>query len=263
MDEFFSGRRLYGDNFSPAEIEAWYRDEQSAYFELATEAREAGFYGYHALNWLHGYRHLPPGSLGRVMSFGGANGEELRPIARRAWSIVIVEPGAYCDASLEGTAVSYRRPVPSGRLPADDFEFDLITCFGALHHVPNVTTVVRDFGRVVRSGGLALVREPVITMGDWRQPRRGLTRHERGIPPRILEHAFQKAGFRILRRRRCVHTLTPRIGRLLGVAWFNSRLLTRFDSALSTCTPWPIVYHPRRLWQKLQPCSIFYVLRKR
>src|SRR5262249_43607346 len=75
MDEFFSGRRLYGDNFSPAEIEAWHRDEQSAYFELATQAREAGFYDYHALNWLHGYRHLPPGSLGRVMSFGGASGE--------------------------------------------------------------------------------------------------------------------------------------------------------------------------------------------
>jgi len=263
MEEFFSGRRLYGDDFSQAELEAWYRDEQTAYFELATEVRDPGFYDYHALNWLHGYRHLPRGPVGRVMSFGGAKGEELRPIARRARSIVIVEPGAYSDSNLDGTDVTYRRPVASGRLAASDGEFDLVTCFGALHHVPNVTAVVRELGRVMQSGGWALVREPVITMGDWRRPRRGLTRHERGIPHRILESAFLAAGLNVLRRHRCVHTLTPRIGRLLGASCFNSRILTRLDSVLSAGTPWPIVYHPTQVWQKLQPCSIFYVLRKR
>ncbi len=262
MEEYFSGRRLYGDDFSSQEIEAWYRDEQNAYFDLHTQMRESGYYDYHALNWMHGYSQLPRGNLGRVLSFGGANGEELRPIARRAESIVIVEPATYPVSHLDGTAVRYRRPVPSGHLPAEDEEFDVLTCFGALHHVPNVTSVIQEFGRVTRKGGIALVREPAITMGDWRRPRQGLTRRERGIPPAILEDAFGKAGFEIRRRRRCVHPLTPRIGRLLRVSWFNSPLITAVDHLLSRMTPWPIVYHPTRVWQKLQPSTVSYVLQR-
>lgn len=262
MEEYFSGLRLYGDDFSPAEIEAWYLDERTAYFELWSATREAHYYDYHALNWLHGYRYLPPGPLGRVLSFGGANGEELRPIAGRASSIAIVEPGSYPDSQLEGTAVTYLRPVPSGRLAALDGEVDVLTCFGALHHVPNVTAVVTEFGRVLRAQGRALVREPIITMGDWRRPRRGLTTRERGIPARILERAYANAGLKILHRAPCVHPLTSRLGPLFGVRSFNSRILTATDAVLSRCTPWPTVYHPTRAWQKLQPSSMFYVLQR-
>jgi SAM-dependent methyltransferase len=211
---------------------------------------------------MHGFRHLPPRKFQKALSFGGANGEELRPIARQCQEIIIVEPATYDTTSLEGTPVSYRRPDASGRLPAADGEFDLLSSLGALHHIPNVSTVVKEFSRVLKPQGLALVREPIVSMGDWRHPRPRLTKRERGIPLEIFDRIVKDAGFEIVRKRRCVHAFTPRIGRALGINWFNSDLVTRVDATLSALTPWRTRYHPTRWFEKIQPSAIFYVLKK-
>jgi SAM-dependent methyltransferase len=259
---YFSGARLYGDDFDAEGILAWYRDEEQAYFELRSGQREHRDYDYHALNARHGTRHLPPGSIGRLLSFGGASGEEVRPIAARASSIVIVDPTDYGTRLLDRAAVEYRKPDPLGALPAADREFDTLTCFGVLHHIPNVSRVLGEFGRVLRPGGVALIREPIVSMGDWRQSRRGLTSRERGIPLPLLSRMLDESGFSVLRRQRCVHPLTPRIARLLGRTAFNSLSLVAFDALLSSCTPWQTRYHARG-WRRLQPAAAFFVLRKR
>lgn len=62
-----------------------------------------------------------------------------------------------------------------------DFEseqFDLITCLGALHRIPNVSMVVNELYRCLGKGGYLLLREPVVSMGDWSVPREGLTKRE-------------------------------------------------------------------------------------
>ena len=64
--------------------------------------------------------------------------------------------------------------------------FDLIVCFGALHHIPNVSRIIGEFYRCSEKGGYVLMREPIISMGDWTKKRKGLTRRERGIPLKIL-----------------------------------------------------------------------------
>jgi len=262
LSAYFAGTRIYGDDFSAEDIAAWYRDEQHAYYDIATATRPTGFYDYHALNQAHGFGYLPSGCLGKVLSFGGANGEEVRPIAARAASIVIVEPADYDVRTLDGTAVEYRKPAASGVLPARDGEFDVAICLGALHHIPNVTFVIQEIARVVRDDGIALIREPVVSMGDWRRPRPGLTRRERGLPATLFESALRHAGFEVIRCTRCVHPITPRIGRLLHVNWFNSFALTRLDYALSRIHPFPTVYHPNKWWQRIQPSAVFYVLRR-
>lgn len=262
LAECFAGNRLHGDDFGPAELAAWYADEETAYQSIATEGGREDFYDYHALNRMHGFRHLPAGGLGAVLSFGGANGEEIRPIARRASEIVILEPGRYPTRELDGTTVEYRKPNPTGAVPARDEEFDTLICLGALHHVPNVSFVVRELGRAVRRGGWALIREPIVSMGDWRRPRPGLTKRERGIPRGLLEKAFRAGGFDVHRATRCVHPVTPRLGRLLGLNWFNSHAMTRLDWLLSALHPLPTRYHPTQAWRKIQPSAVFYVLRR-
>ncbi|HEU4778889.1 MAG TPA: class I SAM-dependent methyltransferase [Steroidobacteraceae bacterium] len=262
MKEFFSGMRLYGDDMDEAGVLAWYRDEERAYYELWGQNRDRGFYDYHALNTRHGFRHLPVGSLGRLLSFGGANGEEVRPIAARASSVVLVDPTDYGTRELAGTKVEYRRPNSLGALPADDGEFQALTCFGVLHHIPDVTRVVREFARSLSPGGIALIREPIVSMGDWRRPRRGLTSRERGIPLQLFDEMIRSAGFEVLRRQRCVHPLTPRVARVLGVNAYNSPQLVALDMALCTLPPWRTRYHAFRWWQRLRPAAVAYVLRK-
>ena len=263
LAEYFAGGRLWGDNFDIEQIEEWYRDEQQAYFALEAIDKNPQFYDYHALNWRHGYSRLPTSlRFSKAMSFGGANGEELRPAVQRIQHAVIVEPAEYSSRAIESCTLEYRKPNASGVLPASNDEFDLLTSLGALHHVPNVSTVVTEFYRVLKPGSFALVRDPVVSMGDWRKPRYRLTKRERGIPLEIFDKLVVAAGFRIVHRRLCVHALTPRIGRVLATNWFNSRPITWLDDLLSNATRSSPRYHPTKWWQKLQPSAVFYLLQK-
>ncbi len=36
IEEYFSGRKLYGDDFSPEKISIWFSEEEKGYFDLAT-----------------------------------------------------------------------------------------------------------------------------------------------------------------------------------------------------------------------------------
>jgi SAM-dependent methyltransferase len=161
FEKYADGKSLYGDDFSPEEIEAWFRDEQEGYYNLPEE-RRAGLYAYHALNWRQGFRHLPAGRLERVLALGGAYGDELLPILDRAKNVTILEPS---DGFLN-PRFEYVKPCASGRMPFGDNLFDLVTCFGVLHHIPNVSTVVREMARCTKPGGWLLIREPVHSMGN-------------------------------------------------------------------------------------------------
>lgn len=46
MDQYFSGKELYGDNFTLEKIEKWYEDEKEGYANLVSGYNEY-HYGYH------------------------------------------------------------------------------------------------------------------------------------------------------------------------------------------------------------------------
>jgi SAM-dependent methyltransferase len=257
------GEKLYGDDFSPSEIEAWFRDEEEAYYNLGAKGGNEYVYGYHALNRLHGYSVLPEKTFQNVLGVGSAYGDELRPIAPKALRITIIEASSgFRVQALEGVPVEYVRPRPGGEMPFPNGTFDLITCLGVLHHIPNVSVVVREIGRCAAPGGYVLLREPVVSMGDWRMPRRGLTGRERGIPAHILRAIVTTAGFEVLEEHRCMFPITRRLQYLKKLPVFNSRICARLDSLICRLPIWPNVYHPKHFFQKLQPNDVFYVLRK-
>jgi ubiquinone/menaquinone biosynthesis C-methylase UbiE len=45
-------------------------------------------------------------------------------------------------------------------LPFADATFDRVICFDALHHVPDQQGAIREFGRVLKDGGIAALHEP-------------------------------------------------------------------------------------------------------
>lgn len=258
------GERLHGDDFELGELERWYEDERAAYFQLSgADQGTTSAYPYHGLNIEHCYRHLPSSSQLDVLGFGSAHGHELLPIIDRCRSVTIVEsaPG-FAQEKLGNVPVSYVEPRVDGTLPFPAASFDVVTCFGVLHHVANVSFVVSEFYRCLRPGGYALIREPSVSMGDWRHPRPGLTKRERGIPVRIFRNIVETAGFEIEVEQRCVFSLSSKLGALLRAPLFGSRQFCRIDGLISSLPFWSNRYHATQRRQKVRPTAIAYVLRR-
>jgi SAM-dependent methyltransferase len=259
----FSGENLYGDDFTADQIRDWFRDEENAYLELYAQNPNYE-YEYEPLNVRHGFRHLPPDRhFGTVLGLGSAYGDELLPLADRIGRLVIVESAdSYQKRPALDVPTEWRKASVEGDLDLQDASVDLTTCFGVLHHIPNVTHVVRELGRVTKPGGFALIREPVISMGDWRHDRPGLTPHERGIPRRLLHKQVKDAGFEIEREALCFFSGTTVIGRLIKRGVYDKKPWIIFDEFASRIFAFNYRYHPRGMWQKVRPTSSFLVLRR-
>jgi SAM-dependent methyltransferase len=264
MESFFSGAKLYGDDFDQAQIDAWFADEADGYFNLTQAPGAADYsYGYHALNRHHGYSALPKARITHLLGVGAAYGDELRPLLALCDRVTVLEPSSgFVNSVLDGVPVDYVKPAPSGDMPFAPASFDLITCLGVLHHIPNVSKMLAEFHRVLAPGGHVLVREPIISMGDWRKPRVGLTRRERGIPLPLMREFVKRAGFEVVRERKCMFSLTSRLKPVVGGAVFNNKWVVAIDAAVCALPVWSGAYHARSLIQKFRPTSVYYVLRK-
>jgi SAM-dependent methyltransferase len=153
---------------------------------------------------------------------------------------------------------------PSGDIALADRSIDLLTCFGVLHHIPNVSHVITEFARVLQPGGIALIREPVISMGgDWGHKRPRLTPHERGIPLGLLEGWLAVNGLRRVKRSLVVFGPISRLWRLTGEPPYNSRLLTALDRQVCRALTPNLRYHATSRLQKLRPTNVSLVVEKR
>lgn len=137
---YLEGRGLYGDDLDPEGIAHWYADEREGYASLGAADSARYRYVYHAWNVLHGYAHLQQDPHWHALGFGSAYGDEFLPVISRLDSLTIVEPSdVFVAENVHGIPAEYVKPAPDGGLPLEDDAFDLITCLGVLHHIPNVT----------------------------------------------------------------------------------------------------------------------------
>jgi SAM-dependent methyltransferase len=257
MNPYLSGHRLYGEDLTEAERMRWYEDEREAYATLSTSGNHYGEYKYHALNIEHGFRHLPQRRFRRVLGIGSALGDEFEPIKQRCEEITILEP----SEALTNPRFRYVRPETSGKMSFSDRSFDLVTCLSALHHIPNVSTVLGEIARVLDLDGYALVTEPITSMGDWRSPRPGLTKHERGIPLKLFRPMLETANLKVVREHLVCFSLTNKLSALSGASFYSNPTLVKLDS-WACSLPWRISYHAESPIEKLRPTGIYYVLQK-
>ena len=257
------GRRLHGADLDAAGIAAWFADEQNGYADLVGDdgrdddaAPSTGHaIRFHALPYL-GTRHFA-----YCLALGAADGREYAPFAGRVDRFVAIEPGRkFWCREIAGAPADYRLPSLHGTLDLPGASCDLAASFGVLHHIPNVAQVLGEVARVLKPGAPFLIREPIVSLGDFRRARPGLTRNERGIPHAMLDAMLAEAGFAI-RAKRFVNfpgtrELPFRLG--LGSAWDN-RAIVRVDSALASATAWNARYWRPRLWDKLAPRSAYWI----
>jgi len=258
------GYVLPGDDLARDEIAAWYDAEKEAFADMVLSGASEPEFSYRQINQIHAYRHLPSGNFGVGLGLGSATGEELLPISPRVSHFTIMEPSAkFKRANIGSTPADYRAPDISGRLPFEDRRFGITVCFSALHHVPNVTTVIRELIRVTAAGGYVLLREPIVSMRQGREKCPGLTPKERGIPLEYFREILAGCPVRVKYEGFCFFPLFRRLGDALGFAPYNSRVVTRMDAVVSRLLSFNVSYEPRKPWERLMPASVAYVLERR
>lgn len=268
IDVFLSGEKLYGDDFSIEQIKEWYKAEEEGYAELVQKKKETSKgeykYVYNSMNIVFGFKHLEKHKkFENVLGFGSAFGHEFFPIINQIDKLTIIEPSEYLVSEILGQLrPKYVKPEISGKLPFEDNSFDLITCFSALHHIPNVAFVLSELTRVLQPGGVIIIREPIRTMGDWRYPRNGLTKNERGIPHQYFDSFFSKNNLEIIKKTFCDSNFAYQIiSRILPIKR-DTIFYQKIDKLISRAFSFNIRYHAKNNLQKLAPASVFYVVKK-
>jgi hypothetical protein len=106
-----------------------------------------------------------------------------------------------------------------GSINVEDNELDLITFFGVLHQIPNLSFAFCEIACCVKTDGVLFLREPVKNMRGWRFPKHGSTSRERGIPSKILCRIIKSSGLNVFNHFTCLFFLllaaTARVGVLV------------------------------------------------
>lgn len=268
MDEFLKGEKLYGDDFSESQIREWYEDEKEASETLRGDyinrkvSTENNFKHYY-----YGFNFFKDKNIDKVLSIGGAYGDELLPILEKIkGEIFVIESSeVVINKQNQQDKFKYLLAETSGKIKLDDNFIDLITCFDVLHHIPNVSYVVSELFRVLKPGGFILISEPIVSMGDWSVPgtRGGLTKRERGIPIKIFDKILQDVGFIFIKRKLCVFSpFHLFFARILKKEPYNNKILVIFDDIFSKLFSFRVKYYRKNFFDKLSPSCVFYVLRK-
>jgi len=253
------GLRLHGEGLDDAALAAWFADEEEGYAHIAGDEGEDG--GAGQSNRLHAFRFLGERRFGRCLALGAASGREYSGLEGRVGSFVAIEPGRrFWRATIAGAPAEYRVPTLRGTIDLPDGSCDLAGSFGVLHHIPNASEVLGELARVLEPGGMLLIREPIVSLGDFRRPRAGLTRNERGIPPALMDRMLAEAGFVVKARRFLDFPFSDTIVQRLGLArpWDHAWFV-RLDHIVSRLTAWNARYWRPRLIDKLAPRVAYWV----
>lgn len=258
------GERLAGADLDDAGLAAWLAAEERGFVTLAGPRPGPVVPNAAALNWWHALRHLGPRRFRTCLALGPARGADYLALAERVERFVAIEPAReWWGETIGGTPAEFRPPTLRGATGLPDRSVELAGCFSVLHHIPNVGEVIGELGRVLAAGGWLVVREPIVSMGDFRRPRPGLTAHERGIPHAMMDGFLCDAGLTIVRKSLCQTPGPFQLARRLGVTRPNdTRWFVILDALISRALAWNTRYWRPRLWQKAAPTMGFWVARK-
>jgi SAM-dependent methyltransferase len=154
---------------------------------------------------LHGLE-LKPGAT--VLEFGAGTGWLSRFLTQLGCRAILLDVS---PSALRIARELYRRqpvvgdrPAPAflefdGRaIPLPDASVDRVLCFDAFHHVPNPEDVIREFGRVLKPGGVAGFAEPGARHSDTPMSQFEMRTYgvvENNIDVHAIWRAARAAGF--------------------------------------------------------------------
>lgn len=124
--------------------------------------------------------------------------------------------------------VTFKLADANAKLPFANDTFDAVLCIDSMNHFPNRLEVLREWRRVLRTGGRAVFTDPVVISGPVTNDELTL-RSSIGIflfvPPGINEQLIADAGLRLVKHEDVSENAAQVSGR-----WFTAR--QRYKKAL-------------------------------
>jgi len=269
--KYLSGKYLIGDDFNLDEIKQWYKEEEEAYCELIGGKNEE--YLYQNINNFYGLKNeiknLHNKTDIKILCFGAAWGGEVKGIMKLLKNFQVSNVKiTIIDSSTEMLTIAKKelgvdviKANTDGKIDCLDETFDLITCFGVLHHIPNVSFVFSELVRVLKKDRVILLREPISSMGNWHTKRAGTTINERGLGVQYIKNLILKNNIKIQKLNFLLFSPL-----LLLVNKFNlgidKKNIIYIDYVLSKLFTWNIDYNRKIFFKKFAPGSIFLIIEK-
>lgn len=265
------GKVLFGEDLSRKQCRIWYEQEKNAYFKTNKNAEnEDPWYGYmRFVNWKLGFARIPKTNQKKFIFcvLGPGRGSEFDILMEKKMvkKIICIEASKNFRRILKkkGKKVIVIAPNATGKIKVKTNSCDVFLAFSVLHHIPKVSKVFSEARRILRPGGLFLVREPCSSMGIW-ATKRSATPNERGIPKSIILEYAKKNNFCNLYNP-CPILFEP-INKILqkinGYKILKNKILYFFDLVISRIFVINDNYWRNRWFQKLAPSSYFYFFKK-
>lgn len=272
-EEFLAGKKLVGDEFTQDEITQWYKEEEEAYCNLI-DTNSSKSYVYENINNFYGLKNIlskvKKNKDLNILCFGAAYGGEVRAIKKILdqnssirYQITVIDSSDEMLRSIEKELnVVVKKATMNGAIDLDANSFDLITSFGVLHHIPNVSYVLSEFVRILKSEGFIFLREPVSSMGNWQHKRKGTTINERGISMQYFRQTFDKLNLKILAKSYCFFSPILKVFNYFNLG-IGSPLVIYIDFIFSKLFSWNIYYFRNKIYKKFAPGSVYIIGQKK
>jgi SAM-dependent methyltransferase len=263
IENCLRGEAVFGDDLEGEDLEKWFEAEKEGYARLYEVGGKGYKYPYASLDKKHLLARLDAKRRFKsACALGAAQGDELLPLLERVGEIVLVEPSEKAGSALPEEKRRVIKPRADGWIDLPNESQDLVLCLSVLHHIPKFSRTLAEIGRIAAPGAQLLLREPLISMGDWRRPRPGLTPNERGLPAKILRRTIEDSGFSVESWIPFGFPLTKRLGQVLGLSAYNVPAFVRLDEILCRWSYPRLRYHATTPWQKIQPSAVCLAARK-
>jgi len=266
--EFLTGNNLVGDSFDFKQIEQWYKEEEEAYATLSLNDDE---YLYRNINNYYGLEKLISTKKDiNILCFGAAYGGEITAIedilkkhSIQNYSIIMIDSSTEMLKvfSEKNKHIHTLKAQINGEIKLEENSIDLITCFGVLHHIPNVSFILQEFHRILKPNAIAFIREPISSMGDWRTKRYGCTINERGIPVNYFHKICRNTHLSIQNEQYAFFPPLIILGKKLRLTMASVTLI-KLDRIFSFLFTWNVKYYRKYFLDKFAPSSCYWTLKK-
>jgi len=269
--KYLSGDYLVGDNFTLDEIKQWYKEEEEAYCELT--GGKSDEYLYQNVNNFYGLKNAIKNINNttniKILCFGAAYGGEVKGIIELlnrfklsdAKITIIDSSSEMLEIARKELKVDTVKANVDGKIDCLDQAFDLITCFGVLHHIPNVSYVFSELIRVLKKDGTFLLREPISSMGDWSKKRLGTTINERGLGVNYIKNLVLTNNVKIKKFNFLLFSPFLLLVNNLKLD-IDNKVIIYTDYILSKLFSKNIKYNRVSIFKKFAPGSIYLVINK-